>query len=243
MTAPALRRRSSWVGQRAASLLAYDGIIAALLLRILAIFVVSTSFFACIAPAILFQLIVGWQGTHLAIWLGSLSVTPVLPAVTAALVSADRRLLTGEPAGAGRVFWSAFARASRAQWVVCVAVSAVVLVLAYDFALFGAHDVVFVSVAGALVVVVVAIVAIASTSAEDPSLGRRDVVIRAVRAVARRPHIALCWLLLIAIAGAASTLPIVGGAAVLSAPALVACGVVVCNRALGFFPPSKEITS
>lgn len=242
MTAPALRRGPSRAGRRAASLLGYDGIIATMLMRILSIFVVSVSFLACLVPAVLFQLVVGWQGTHLALWLGALSVLPLFPAVSAVIAAAGQRLLLEEADGAGRVFWSSFARASRTQWPVSLAVSAVILVLAYDFVLFGSHDAAFIAIAVALAMVVVLIIAVASAAANDPSLGRRTVVVRAVRAVARRPHIGLCWLLLIAAAGAASTLPIVGGAVVLSAPALVACGVVVCNRALGLFPRAKDIT-
>jgi len=57
-------------------------------------------------------------------------------------------------------------------------------------------------------------------------------VTAAVRAIVRRPHIALSWLLLIGVGLAATALPLIGPAIALFLPAAVGAGIHICNDAL-----------
>jgi hypothetical protein len=215
---------------RLGRLLGYDGVIATLLLGAFRFFLVSLSFVACLTPALAFQALVGWQATHLALWLGSASLLTVAPALRALAVSAAV-LLDGGPAPA-RAFWRGFADAVRAGRGASLLLSAAALVLGYDVALLGASGPVLLG-AAAIAAIVVAVVLAAAFLADSPLRGV-GLLVAAARIVALRPHLALVWLLLAALAILAATLPVVGAVAWLSAPALAAVAAVVCNRALGF---------
>jgi hypothetical protein len=142
---------------------AYDGPLARALLTVAYIFGVSLSLVACAVPYVLFEQLVGWQPTHLALVIGVLSTLPFGPALFATL-SAARDLLDvhGSP---GRP--------------------------------------------SALLVV-------------------------AVRAAAARPHVALAWLLLVAVTYAVTLIPIIGPSLALFTPAAAACGILIVSRTFGF---------
>ena len=241
MTAHPIAPRPVRKTRRITALLAYDGPIATALLRIFQFFLVAVSFIACLVPALVFQALVGWQGTHLALWLGAASVLPLAPAVFAALVAAGVLLAPGET-GAGRSYWRAFALGVRSLWWLALGLSLGVLLVGYDVALLGGSDSVLLFAVVVLALLLVLVVGISSMAAiHSPA---RPLIVASVRATAARPHLALSWLLLIGVGVGASMLPVIGGAIALFAPALVACGIVICNRALNFSAPDdKEHTS
>nr|WP_201470691.1 hypothetical protein [Microbacterium hydrocarbonoxydans] len=221
---------SSVATSRLGRLLGYDGVIATLLMGAFRYFVVSLSFVSCLVPMLAFQALVGWQATHIALWLGAAAVLTVGPALHG-LTQAAAGLLDSEPHVA-RIFWVGFVDAVRHRWGSAVVLSVAVLVLGYDVALLGAD-------AGVLLgaVAVAAVVAMVTVSAafltESPLRGIAFAV-AAARIVMQRPHLALVWLLLGAAAVLTTTLPVVGAVGWLSAPALAAVAATICNRTLGF---------
>lgn len=243
MTAQPYRNSRMRGTSRTAAVLSYDGVISTILLRIFAFFVTSVSFFACAVPAVVFQVVVGWQPTHVAVWLGAVSLLPLVPAMFASLTVADRVLLTGDRRDAGRVFWDSFGRGVRSMWKVTLAVGGLIVLLGYDLALYGDDDRALLLGSLGLAVLFVAVLAMCSSLVARPRESEWVLVVDSLRAMAVRPHVGLCWILLTAVAVAAATLPVVGAAVALSAPALVACAIVVCNRALSFHPRTPEASS
>ena len=221
---------SHTVTSRLGRLLGYDGIIATLLLGAFRYFLVSLSFVACLVPMLAFQALVGWQSTHLALWLGAAAVLPVAPALHG-LIRAAAALLDSEPHGA-QIFWRRFADAVRHRGGSALALSAAVLVLGYDVALLGADAGVLLGAAAVAAVVAATVVAGAFLS--DSPLRGAAFALAAVRIVMQRPHLALVWLLLAVLATLATSLPVVGAVAWLSTPALAAVAATICARTLGF---------
>lgn len=215
---------------RLGRLLGYDGVIATLLLGAFRYFLVSLSFVACLAPVLAFQALVGWQATHIALWLGAAAVLPIAPALHG-LIRAAAALLDAET-HAARTFWRGVADAVRHRWGSALALSATVLVLGYDVALLGADAGVLLGAAAAAAVVVAIVVAGAFLS-ESPLRGAAY-ALAAARIVMSRPHLALVWLLLAALAALGTSLPVVGAVAWMSMPALVAVAATICARTLGF---------
>jgi|GEM_PF-1305884 len=265
---------------RARAMIALDGALAATVLAVFGYFTVSVSFLGCLVPLFAFTTLVGWQATHLAVWLGAASLLPIAPAVYA-LLRATRLLLAerGE-ARAARESWTAFAEGCRHLWWAAVGVSAVALILGYDLALFGGADAVLLlaavgaALAVALLIGVCVVRGSVSTvnagvsSAGDgaPSAGRPvagfrslsergtsetkrlertsyagalDTLTAAAKAIARRPHIALSWLLLIGLGLAATAIPLLGPALALFLPALLGAGIHICNDALRLTRPDE----
>lgn len=215
---------------RLGRLLGYDGVIATLLLGAFRYFLVSLAFVACLVPVLAFQALVGWQATHIALWLGAAAVLPVAPALHG-LTGAAAGLLDSEPHVA-RIFWTGFADAVRHRWGSALALSAAVLVLGYDIALLGADAGVLL---GAVVVAaVVAAIVVAAAFLSDSPLRGAAYALAAARIVLQRPHLALVWLLLAALAALATSLPVIGAVAWLSTPALAAVVATICTRTLGF---------
>lgn len=222
---------------RLGRLLGYDGVIATLLLGAFRYFLVSLAFVACLVPVLAFQALVGWQATHIALWLGAAAVLPVAPALHG-LTKAAAGLLDSEPHVA-RIFWSGFADAVRHRWGSALALSAAVLVLGYDIALLGADAGVLL---GAVVVVaVVAAIVVAAAFLSDSPLRGAAYALAAARIVLQRPHLALVWLLLAALAALATSLPVIGAVAWLSTPALAAVAATICTRTLGFDPARERV--
>lgn len=215
---------------RLGRLLGYDGVIATLLLGAFRYFLVSLSFVACLVPMLAFQALVGWQATHLALWLGAAAVLPVAPALHG-LIRAAAALLDSEPRAA-QLFWRGFADAVRVRWGSALTLSAAVLVLGYDVALLGADAGVLL---GAVVVAaVVAATVVAGAFLSDSPLRGAAFALAAARIVMQRPHLALVWLLLAGLAALATSLPVVGAVAWMSMPALAAVAATICARTLGF---------
>ena len=231
--APTTSQRSG-AAARMRALLALDGPLAATVLAVFRSFVLSVSFIGCLVPVLAFTALVGWQATHLAVWLGAAALLPLAPA-TYALLRGARSLLS-EPgdAATGREFWTSFARGCRDLWWAALGLGVVVVVLQYDLALFGGADAVVLLAAVAAALAVVLLIGVCVVAAAQPAgvRGPLETVTVAVRAIARRPHIALSWLLLTGVGLAATALPLIGPAIALFLPATVGAGIHICNDAL-----------
>lgn len=227
---------------RARALVAHDGSLARILVVLFHVFVVSASFLAANAPMTAFGVLVGWQPTHLAIGLFAASFLPVVPSLSGLLAAADAILDDGSEARAGRAFWHGFGKACRGTWPVAVAAAAVAGILSYDVALFAAVDGVVIAAAVGAALLVMAIVAIAAL----PDASHGSVLARVSRALsgaARRPHVALAWLLLAAISIAICAVPLIGPSLMFFSPALGALAIQICNRTLGFARVLQESDS
>ncbi|MDQ7879764.1 hypothetical protein Q9R08_17360 [Microbacterium sp. QXD-8] len=231
MTAQAPSKPVSALG-RLRGLAALEGPLATTVLTVFQYFLVSVSFWGCLVPAFAFLALVGWQPTHVALWLGALSLLPVVPAVYALLRSSRRLLAERGTARAGRVFWTSFAQACRTLAWAALSVGVLALLLAYDLALFGASDAMLLFAVGVAVVVLVLVIGICAATARRSEHRPIDVTTAAVKAIARRPHVALSWLLLVALGIGAMTLPVIGSALAMFLPALLAVGIHICNDAL-----------
>lgn len=215
---------------RLGRLLGYDGVIATLLLGAFRYFLVSLSFVACLVPMLAFQALVGWQATHIALWLGAAAVLPVAPALHG-LTTAAAALLDSD-SHAAPLFWRGFADAVRHRWGSALTLSAAVLVLGYDIALLGADPGVLLGAVA--VAAVVAAIVVAGAFLSDSPLRGAAFALAAARIVMQRPHLALVWLLLAGLAALATSLPVVGAVAWMSMPALAAVAATICARTLGF---------
>lgn len=231
MTAQTPSKPVSALG-RLRGLAALEGPLATAVLTVFQYFLVSVSFWGCLVPTFAFLALVGWQPTHVALWLGALSLLPVVPAVYALLRSSRRLLAERAEARAGRVFWTSFAGACRTLAWAALAVGVLVLLLAYDLALVGASDAMLLFAVGTAVVVLVLVIGICAVAATRSEYRPMDVTTAAVKAIARRPHVALSWLLLVGLGIAAMTLPVVGSALAMFLPALLGVGIHICNDAL-----------
>lgn len=228
---------------RIAAALAYDAPISATLLTTFQFFLVSVSFIVGVAPAIAFTLLVGWQMTHLAIWLGAASLVTVVPAVYGVLAASRRQLVVTGELHAGREFWRSFVFAFRSLWWLCIAVPVLVIVLAYDYAVLGGSDIALLTagaaaIAGALLVIGLCLVAVDSGEIRPWPL-----LVTTVRAIGRRPHVALSWGLLVAVGIGVTMMPLVGVTAMLFAPSAVGAALVICSTTLGFTRHLQETRS
>lgn len=228
---------SAVTASRVGRLLGYDGVIATLLLGAFRYFLVSLSFVACLVPQLAFAALVGWQATHLALWLGAAALLPLVPALHG-LVRAGAALLDSDPHPA-RAFWRGFADAVRFRWGTVLALGAAVLVLGYDIALLGGDAAVLL---GALAVAAVAAAVLVSAAfLSDSPLRGVAYALAAARIVMRRPHLALVWTMLAALAALATSLPVVGAVAWFAAPALAAVAATICTRTLGFASARERV--
>lgn len=224
---------------RLGRLLGYDGIIATLLLGAFRYFLVSLSFVACLVPLLAFQALIGWQATHIALWSAAAAALTVVPGLHG-LTRAAAALLDSEP-HVTRTYWRGFTDAVRHRWGSAVVLSAAVLVLGYDAALLGADaDVLLAAVA---VAAVVAAIVVSSAFLSDSPLRGAAYALAATRVVLQRPHLALVWMLLAMLATLATSLPVLGAVAWLSAPALAAVAATICNRALGFAAARERVAA
>lgn len=223
---------------RVRALLALDGALAGTVLAVFRAFVVSVSFIGCLVPVLAFTALVGWQATHLAVWLGAAALLPLAPATYALLRGVRTVLAERGDARAGREFWTSFARGCRDLWWAALGLSAILVVLQYDLALFGGADAVVLLAAVAAAVAVVLLIGVCVVAAAQPMGTERtlpgavETVTAAVRVIVRRPHIALSWLLLIGLGLAATALPLLGPAIALFLPAAIGAGIHICNDAL-----------
>lgn len=232
MTAAPASSRATGVGGRVRALFALEGRVATTMLTVFQYFIVSASFTACIVPAVLFDVLIGWQPTHLALWLGAASLLPLAPGLYALLRSTRRLLGEGADAQAGRLYWASFRNGCRTLAWAAAGASAIVLLLGYDLALFGDSDAILLFAAGAAAVLIVLLISVCVVSVAKTSHRPVETLTLAVRTVARRPHVALSWLLLIVLGVGVAALPLIGAAVALFLPALLGAAIHICNDAL-----------
>lgn len=230
-------------------LVALDGPVARTALLWWYAFVVSVCFLLAFTPYLLFERLVGWQPSHLAIWLGAASLAPAGPALCGLLGA--MRVLVGDREDPGRPMRQ-FVGAVRAgaprlrRW--WGAVPAAALFLGYDAVLY--REAVpsapaLVAVVGVLItVLLVGVTAVAGAdvgAAGAGAEGLRSAAHATLSSFLRRPLVPLAWLVLLAGAVLLTRLPVVGPSLVLFAPAGWAGAVDVVNRAWGFPAPSPRV--
>lgn len=217
----------SAMAARARRVAGYDGRLSQGLLTIWRAFCASVGFLLANLPLALYQALVGWQPTHLAIALAALAVLPLVPAVHALLAASAELLDRGADASTWRTFWGTLRRTPRPILLAAAATAAVTALLSYDIALLGDLDGVVASTAAAAALGLVIVLALSLGVLEG-----RPGLVEALEPVIRRPWVALTWVVLVAVALLGSTLPVVGSTWALFAPVLVGLSVVVTSRAL-----------
>lgn len=215
-------------------LFAYDGLIGRLLLSIFQFFVVSVQFLATALLAVLYDRIVGWQATHLAVWLGALALLPMGPGVYAVL-AAMRDFLTegGYPGTPIRRFWRAYRDGATRLWWWWLGAAAFAVLLGYNAALYGESAIVFAGIVIGGALVVVASVAVCCAVLLGVRGRPLQLVAAAFGSAARTPHAVFAWLfVLVAVAGA-SAIPVIGPSLALFLPALAGWAILIVNAATG----------
>lgn len=214
---------------------AHDGPIARALLNVAYLFAVSVSVVACTIPYALFEQLVGWQPTHLAVVVGVVSMLPLGPGLFAALSSSRSFLLErGSPGAAFRRFWRAFAWGVRSLGWYWALVALLTLLMAYNIILAASTTAVLVAAVLLAALAIVFAVALSSTRLSDVSGRPSALLVVAARSVAARPHVALAWLLLVAASYAATLIPLVGPSLAFFTPAIAASGILIVNATFGF---------
>ncbi|WP_181801584.1 hypothetical protein, partial [Streptomyces shenzhenensis] len=213
----------------------YEGRLAGALLGMFQHFVVSVLFMLCALPFMVYQSLVGWQPTHLAVWLGVLSLLPVGPGVFATLVSMREFLVRrGYTARPVRGFTAAFGRAVRELgwwWLGCATLE---LLLSYDGALFGRSDTVFGAVAVGFLALAATTIGICCAVLGGVRGRPVAVLTTTLLTMARRPHVVATWLFVFAGAALVTRIPLLGTSLALFLPAVCASCVLVVNAAHGF---------
>jgi hypothetical protein len=215
-------------------LFAYDGLIGRLLLSIFQFFVVSVQFLATALLAVIYDRIVGWQATHLAVWLGALALLPMGPGVYAVL-AAMRDFLTegGYPGTPIRRFWRSYRDGATRLWWWWLGAAAFAVLLGYNAALSGESAIVFAGIVICGALVVVASVAVCCAVRLGVRGRPLQLVAAAFGSAARTPHAVFAWLfVLVAVAGA-SAIPVIGPSLALFLPALAGWAILIVNAATG----------
>ena len=216
-------------------LFAYDGLIGRLLLSIFQFFIVSVQFLPTALLAALYDRIVGWQTTHVAIWLGALALAPIGPGVYAVLASMRDFLAEGGYPGAPiRRFWRAYRDGATRLWWWWLGVTAFTVLLGYNAALYGESGVVFAGIVTGAALAAAASVAVCCAVLLGAHGRPLQVLTTAFAAGAARPLVVLAWLFLLVIAGGAAAIPLIGQSLVLFLPALAGWAILIVNAATGF---------
>ena len=115
------------------------------------IFVTSVLFGATAVPYGVFAALVGWQPTHLAVWLGVATLLPLGPSLHGLLATAEAVLAEDAPSAAARTFVAAWWLSARELWWFWLGASALLVAMAYRLSLAWSSDpaVASVSVVGA----------------------------------------------------------------------------------------------
>lgn len=223
------------IGQRIGGVLAPEGRVARMLLTILQHVQTSALGLVCLAPAFAFHALVGWQPTHLAVWLGVAAFLPAGPAAFAMLSQARDFLAEGGYPGSGvRRFAASWLRGARelAAWWLLTGFFG--LMLAYNLALYPASDSVLAASVTGLAALVAATVGLSCHCLLHGSLGLLARLTSVLAVWLRRPHVVLAQVLLVLLAGLGTLLPVVGPSLALFLPGLAAMGILVVNAMSGF---------
>lgn len=229
----------SWIGR----ILAPDARVAQVLLTIYQHVQASSLMLVTLLPALAFHVLVGWQPTHLAIWLGVISMLTAGPGLFALFsVTADFLAICAYPGSGFKRFFQAFARGAIALWQWWLTAGMLGLLMAYNLALYGQSDGVFMAVLAGIALLAAVSVGLSCSQLQAPQRRWLATVARLGSSVARRPHALLTWLFLIVITVAAVWIPVIGPSMPLIAPALAAMTALLVNGATGFHAMMTEET-
>lgn len=207
-----------------------DGPVAQTALVVWTVFVTSSCFLLACLPYLIFEVLVGWQPSHLALLLGSLTMAPVAPALCGLLVS-TRAMVDGRgyPRRPAHRFYLAIRDSSPAQRQLWLALPVLVLFLAYDLALYAGKTPVVATMV-ALVGVLTGIVVIGGSTIPTPGQNLRGMLTTVLTSLARHPLLPLTWLFLLAAAVLLTRVPLLGPSLGLFLPGAWAAAVEVVNR-------------
>lgn len=221
--------------RRWAARVAYDAPVPQTMLSVWYVFVVSVTAVLAVAPYVAFELFVGWQPSALALLLGALACGVAGPALCGLLGATGelvaRRHYPGAPV---RRFVRAIAGAGPGLKKLWLGVPALALFLAFDAALY--RTVPGVAAAVAVVAVLTLLLLLGATVTDlthraDESRSALRLLTGAARALVRRWHVHLAWLLLLVVAVALVQIPVVGPSLLLLLPGGWAAAVLVVDRA------------
>lgn len=215
--------------------LAPEGRVNQVMLTILQHVQSSVLLLVSLIPAFAFHALVGWQATHLALWLGVLALLPAGPGLFASLAVSRDFLIEGSYPGHGvRRFVAAYRRGigELGQW--WLVVSLVGLLLAYNLALYGSSDAVFAVALVGLAALLALSVGVSCAAMLAPGSRWLALLASVGSACLRRPHVLLSWVFLTLLVGGSVYLPVVGMSLPLIAPGLAACAILVVNASTGF---------
>jgi len=216
-------------------LFAYDGLIGRLLLSIFQFFIVSVQFLATALLAALYDRLVGWQATHVAVWLGALALLPIGPGVYAVLAAMRDFLAEGGYPGAPiRRFWRAYRDGATRLWWWWLGATAFAVLLGYNAALYGESAAVFAGIVIGAAVVAAASVAVCCAVLLGARGRPLQLLTAAFGAATVRPHAVLAWLFLLVAAAGAAAIPVIGPSLVPFLPALAGWAILIVNSATGF---------
>lgn len=215
--------------------LAPEGRVNRVMLSILQHVQASVLLMVALIPAFAFHALVGWQATHLALWLGVLALLPAGPGLFALHTVSRAFLLEGSYPGHGvRRFVAAYGRGVAGLWQWWLVVALVGLLLAYNLALYGASDAVLALALVGLAALLALSIGVSCAAFVAPGHGWLSLLAAVGSAGLRRPHVLLSWVFLALLVGGSVYLPVVGVSLPLIAPGLAACAILVVNAATGF---------
>lgn len=217
-----------------ARMFAYDGRLARMLLLVFGGFAISAQFVLTALPAALIE-----AGTarisHGAIWLGALAALPIGPGVYAVLAGTRDMIAERGYAGAPvRRFWRAFAAGAVRLHRMWLGLALLQVLLAYNGALYGNDDGVFLAVAALALLLALAAIAVCCTVLDGTEGTLLSVLTTALHAAAARPLAPFAWAATLLVGWAALSIPLIGPSLALFAPACCAWLVLTANAATGF---------
>ncbi|KAB8291049.1 hypothetical protein [Bifidobacterium avesanii] len=215
-------------GQAIRRFVAYDSPVSQTVLTVWGVFVTAVCAWLFLLPQLAFELLVGWQSTHLALWLGTLSLITVGPMLRGLLTASTAILAEkGYPSHLARGFFDAIRKAPRALWALWAISFPVGLFVAYDVALAAgsAARMVPAIVLGVLMALLLAAAGVLA----QPSWSVVELVTASLTAMARRVWLPLTWLFLLAICLLLTRIPLLGPTVALFVPALWGLGVALVN--------------
>lgn len=220
-------------GQTVRRFVAYDSPVSQTILTVWGVFVASACAWLLLLPQLAFELLVGWQPTHLAIWLGVASLVTVGPMLRGLLAASTAILAEkGYPSHLARAFFSAISHAPRSLWALWALVLPIGLFVAYDVVLAAGSPA---RMAPAIVLgVLLMLLLVAAGVLAEPGQGLVEVVTEAAVALARRIWLPLTWLFLLAVCLLLTRIPVLGPTVALFVPALWGLGVALVNGTWGF---------
>lgn len=219
-------------GQAVRRFVAYDSPVSQTVLTVWGVFVTAVCAWLLLLPQLAFELLVGWQSTHLAIWLGVASLVTVGPMLRG-LMTASTDILAekGYPSHLARGFFSSIRNAPRALWMLWALAFPVGLFVAYDVALAGGSvsRMVPAIVLGVLLALLLTAAGVLAQDGRHGDQGLIGLVTASLMAMVRRIWLPLTWLFLLAVCLLLTRIPLIGPTVALFVPALWGLGVALVN--------------